>query len=218
MKKCKKNKKKWLKPLVITILIVLSINCYFTFYVNPIIVETNKANIKATTIQVVNSAISKVLKQNNYNDFVSISKDADGRVNLISVNNVLINQLNTFIIDQIQKSLSNNNLMHFDVALGTFTGIPLLNGVGANISLKITPIGTVNTNFISHFTSTGINQSLHKIYIDISTTVCAVLPLYTQNIEINNKVLVAESVIVGEIPSVYLNSTNLNGALNLVPW
>lgn len=216
--KCKqKRKRKKLKVFVIILLIVLTIICYFDFYVNPQIINANTAQIKSVTTHILTSGVRESLKNNEYDDLMTIEKDNNDKINLIKVNSKNVNQLNTSIINATQQKLDNEQNMKIDVPLGTFTGLPILNGHGPNIEVKIQSIGSINTKFISQFSSVGINQSCHKIYINITATVCVLMPLYTQNINVTSQVLVAECIIVGEIPNVYLNTDNLTNALNLIP-
>ena len=216
--KCKKKKKHiWLKIFVAITIVVCGICAYFHFYVNPQIVSTNIAHIKANTTNIVDGAISKTLGGNTYEDLISISKDSQGKITLISVNSKNVNALNNEIISFVQTALSVSNKLFFEVPLGCFTGITALNSLGPNVKVQMTPIGSVSTKFVSKFSQAGINQTLHKIFLQITTEVCAIMPLYTQNVVVTSQVLVTESVIIGEVPDVYLNSNTINNALNLVP-
>lgn len=217
MKKCRKTKKKWIKFFITIAIIIVAVLCYLHFYVNPLIVNSNTAYIKSTTTKVVNDGLIETLAQSDYDDLVSIEKDSNGDVSVIKVNSSNVNKLNSDIVKSTQTLLENNTNLHIDVPIGTFTGLPILNGVGKKVQLKITPIGSVETKFISRFTSVAINQSCHKIMLNITADVCVLLPLYTQNITVTLQVLVAECIIVGEVPSVYLNTDNLTNALNLIP-
>ena len=181
------------------------------------ICEANKAKIKSSTISVVDAAIGNTISQNDYNDLVSITKDNDGKIVMMQVNSLNANKLNNNIVSDIQQKLNSSSKINCFVPIGNFSGIPILSGIGPNINLKIVPIGNVNTKFKSQFISVGINQSFHKIFINISVEVCVLLPLYTQNIIVSNQVLVAETVIIGEVPTTYLNTDNLTNALNLIP-
>lgn len=216
--KCKKKKKHiWLKIFVAITIVVCVICAYFHFYVNPQIVSTNIAHIKANTTSIVDGAISKTLGGNTYEDLISISKDSQGKITLISVNSKNVNALNNEIISFVQTALSVSNKLFFEVSLGCFTGITALNSLGPNIKIQMTPIGSVSTKFVSKFSQAGINQTSHKIFLQITTEVCAIMPLYTQNVVVTSQVLVTESIIIGEVPDVYLNSNAINNALNLVP-
>lgn len=217
MIKCKKNRKKIVKILMIIFIIFIAISSYFSFYVNPTICEANTAKIKSSTVSIIDSAIYGTLAKNDYDDLIAITKDSDGKIVLMQVNSKNANKLNNDIVSDIQSNLNSNTRISCLVPLGNFTGITSLSGVGPNINLKIVPIGSVHTNFVSQFISVGINQSFHKIYINISVDVCVLLPLYTKTITVKNQIMVAETVIVGEVPATYLNTDNLTNALNLIP-
>lgn len=214
---CKKITKKKIKIYVVIILISSLIFSYFHFFVNPQIVSTNTAKIKSYTISVINTATAEIILNNNYNDLMFITKADDGSVSLMQVNTANVNKLNNEVMTKIQNLLNQTNILNYKLPLGSFLGIPILNGIGPRVTLKIVPIGNVNTEYKSQIASLSINQSYHKIYLTVYITVCVVLPLYTQNIVVSNKMLIAENLIVGKIPSTYLNTENLTNALNLIP-
>ena len=214
---CKKNKKSTLKTLLIISIIAVIVLSYFHFFVNPQIVSSNTANIKAYTISVINTATASTINSNDYDDLIEITKSADGSVSLMQVNTKNVNKLNNQIMTEIQTTLKDTNAIRYKIPLGSFTGIPLLGGIGPKITLKIVQVGTVNTKYKSQIASLSINQSYHKIYLTISVTICIILPLYTQNIVVSNQILIGESLIVGKIPNTYLNTDNLTNALNLIP-
>jgi len=87
----------------------------------------------------------------------------------------------------------------------------LLSGRGPGVKIRISSIGNIDTNLNSEFTSQGINQTLHRIYVDISCNVKVLTPFKDIERKITNKVLLAENVIVGNIPDTYYNLEGLNG-------
>jgi sporulation protein YunB len=101
------------------------------------------------------------------------------------------------------------------VSIGMFTGLAFLYNFGPKVSLKLTPIGIVTTDMYSEFVSIGINQTSHKVYITIEASLEVVLPFSTRTIDSVTNVLLTESVIVGKVPNVYLNS-GVN-KINLIP-
>lgn len=216
MKKCKKAKRRLISLAIVGAIIAL-IFSYFQFYVNPQIVKTHSAQIKSNVISIINSAIDKTIAQNDYDDLIEVSKDINGDIVLLHVNSKNANKLNNNISEEVQTSLDDGSLLSYSLPLGAFLGIPLLSHVGPQVQLQISQIGHVQTKFRSQIASLSINQSYHKIYITIKTVVCVVLPLYTQNIEVSNQVLIAENILVGKIPDTYLNTDNLTNALNLIP-
>lgn len=87
----------------------------------------------------------------------------------------------------------------------------MLSGRGPGVKIRISSIGNIETNLNSEFTSQGINQTLHRIYVDISCNVKVLTPFKDIERKITNKVLLAENVIVGIIPDTYYNLEGLNG-------
>ena len=103
------------------------------------------------------------------------------------------------------------------VALGSFSGIAVLAGVGPKVAFKVNSYGESFCSFTSVFESAGINQTHHKLYLNININVYVVLPFNKIDMQSTSDVLLCETLIVGKIPEVYLNSSNLNEMLNLVP-
>ena len=88
---------------------------------------------------------------------------------------------------------------------GSFTGISLLAGTGPGIKIKISSVGNVETDLKSEFISQGINQTLHRVYLQVKCEVSILTPFENITRDITNQVLIAENVIIGKIPSTYYN-------------
>lgn len=92
---------------------------------------------------------------------------------------------------------------------GSFTGIKLLSGRGPGIKIKISSIGNVKTDLKSEFSSKGINQTLHRVYLKVDCEVSILTPFNNITKSISNQILIAENVIVGDIPQTYYNLEGL---------
>ena len=218
-KKKKSIKKKLLISFFILILVISLIFCYLYFYVNPTIIATNKAVVKANTITVINDSVKTTLdKQELYDELVSIKYDNDGNIQAIIANTSKINQLSTQILSMCNDAFTKQGLLYFDIPFGTFTGITILNNIGPNIRINILPIGNIESNFKINFKSAGINQTLHQLYINLNCNVSILLPAREKNISVSCEILVAESVIIGKVPDVYFaGGSIINDTLDLIP-
>ena len=96
--------------------------------------------------------------------------------------------------------------MHF----GSFTGFRLLSGRGPGIKITISSIGNVKTDLKSEFSAKGINQTLHRVYLDVNCEVSILTPFDNISKKITNQILIAEHVIVGQIPDSYYNLEGIN--------
>lgn len=103
---------------------------------------------------------------------------------------------------------------------GSFTGVKLLAGRGPGINVIISSIGNVETDLRSEFTSKGINQTLHRVYLQVDCEVSILTPFKDLDKKISNQVLLLENVIVGQIPDTYYNiqGTSQDQAMEFVEW
>lgn len=214
--KQKKIRKRW-KILIWTFCLILIFCLYLTNVVNPIIYTSNKAKIESEVVSSINNAVAKTLTTDLYDSLINVEKNDLGNIVLMTCKSSNVNKLTNQIIDKCQNDFENLGNTGFDVSLLTFSGISFLNGIGPNVNIKMQPIGHVDCLYKSNFISSGINQTLHQIYIDIKAQISILLPMKPFTIEVSSKILVAESVIVGEIPEVFLNGSLLGNMLNLVP-
>lgn len=98
--------------------------------------------------------------------------------------------------------------MHF----GSFTGFKMLAGRGPGVKIRISSIGDVETDLRSEFSAQGINQTLHRVYLQVKCNVNILTPFDNISREITNQVLLMENVIVGNIPNTYYNLEGMNGS------
>lgn len=192
--------------------------CYTKYLVTPLIVQTCNAQVKVNATKCINYAIAEAMNQNiAYDDLINIVTDSSGKISMIQANSVQINILSKLINRVTLAQLANYSSSNLQIPLGAFTGISLFSGLGPPVNIDIFPYGDVHCSFLSAFTSAGINQTIHKIYLSVDTSIMVVLPLKTITVQNSGQVVLCESLIVGEIPEVYLNSNNLTEMLNLIP-
>lgn len=217
-KKKVSTKKKLIIVFTIILLIIISILLYLHYVVNPIIIDASEAKVRSLTQSAVESAVYDVIKDEYlYSDLIEIIKDSNNDIKMISANAYKINLLSKEILNSAQNNLTTLGEQGIEIGIGTFTGITLFTDKGPKVSIKLSPIGTIYTRFHSEFTSAGINQTNHSIYLYVQTDVSLILPTDTKVISTTTEVLLTESIIQGKIPDTYLNSNQLDEMLNLVP-
>lgn len=200
------------------LLFVIGIILYLNYIVNPIIIQTSEAQIRTLAIKAIGSAIYEIVNQNDvYDSLIKITYDNEGKIRLIQANSISINYLNRSLTKLAQQKLEQIGDVGIDIPIGSFSGLPIFVGRGPSINIKLLPIGAISSNFSSEFTTAGINQTNHKIYINLSSNINIILPTFNQTVTTSTQVLICENIIIGEIPSTYLFSQNLDEMLNLVP-
>lgn len=206
-KKKRLSKRAKARVFLFSILVVVVLLCvYYFLVIAPIVVSLSEEKVRSLSTQVVSASVEEVLRDEaiTYDDLVKIEYNSNREISLISTNSVEINLFVRKVTYLVQNRMDTLGAEGVDIALGTFTGIPFLYGLGPMVSVKLVPVGTVNTAFASTFTSAGINQTLHRLYFTISINVGMILPSMTKNLLTELQVEICESVIVGKVPDVYL--------------
>ena len=204
-----RRKIKKIMPILIVIIVSFS-TCYLIWNaVDPIFETVCKDEAKSIATHITNENSSSVIKQHNYDEFFTIQRDQDGNIKMISANVLSINQVTSDIAINIQKELDNTSKNTVKIPWGSVTGVKMLSGFGPDIKIKIASSGTVDTDLRSEFISQGVNQTLHRVYLNIECDIKVLTPYSVMDDRISNQFLFLENVILGEIPSTYYNLEGL---------
>ena len=129
----------------------------------------DKAKSIATIVS--NEEATNVMREHTYEELFSIERDKDGNIIMIKSNVFPINEIISDVAVRIQNSLDKRGREDIKIALGTFSGFKLLAGRGPQIPITISSMGNVETDLRSEFTAQGINQTLHRVYLDRKSVV-----------------------------------------------
>lgn len=193
------------KFLLTLILLILAI-VLFNRQIKPVMESETVNEAKIKSVGIINGVVLNEIDKNDatYENLVHIDRNADGRVLSITSDILKMNRLKAKIISDVQKDLSGNS--DVDIPMGTLIGSNLFHGYGPCLRLKLTLAGNVKADFKSTFESAGINQTRHQIFLNVGASVYSFLPGVDTTTDVNTNVLVAETVIVGEVPEVLVNS------------
>lgn len=191
---------------IITIMIIAFITFYkITKAINPIITDLCIDRAKNIATQISNEEATIIMDKYVYDDLVTILRDSNGNIKMLQTNTKNINQIMSDIPLNMIKRFEEENASNIYVYAGSVLGLKLFAATGPKIHIKIANVGNVDTNLKSEFESQGINQTLHRIYLNLSCEVTILTPYNTIKQKIENQVLIAESVIVGTVPEIYLD-------------
>ena len=178
------------------------------------VLETTAAT-KATNlmVQAIDIAVDNCLQENDmsYRDFVTLETDTAGKVSSITTNTVANSRFKRQVVEAVIRQLGTMDSEALGVPLGTLIWQPLLSGAGPRVRVKVDSVGEVTAEYSNTFTSAGVNQTLHRVCLEITATVYLFLPGEILPVSVSSSVCVAETVIVGETPDTYLNLEKGNG-------
>lgn len=193
--------------LILIIAIVFATNTIRA--INPILEKLCISEAKNIATIISNEETTKVMNEYTYEDLTILEKDQDGKIQYIKSNIVILNEIMSKITENIQKALEEEEDSKLYIRLGSFTGIKLLAGRGPKIEIVMSSIGHIETNVRSELSSAGINQTLHKIILDVRCNVTILTPYKEIESEIENQIILAEDIIIGDIPATYYNLDGL---------
>ena len=171
----------------------------------PIIIALSEAKAKYIATEIASEVVNEKLIDLNYNDLVYLQKDENSRITALQTNIVRMNQISAEMASAIQEKMSKLDNLYINVPVGNAFNNPFFTNRGPIITVKIIPYGNIDTDFKTEFITGGINQTKHKIYLEIKTKMIVVVPLVKKGTEIVTTVPVAETVIVGDVPESFIN-------------
>lgn len=176
----------------------------------PLIKSVVFSQAQTVSTNVINQVVADELSRLDidYSDIIDIQKDADGKILAISTDMKKVNSLKSLMTLSIQDKISAMEVQKTKIPLGTFTGTEILNGRGPKIPIDVSMSGSVIMDFKSEFVSAGINQTKHKLYLEVNSEVLAFIPGYPVNTVVKTSILIAETIIVGEVPAVFAENTH----------
>ncbi len=187
--------------------LILGIFLAARIFIRPNVSRVCEYNARAITISLMDEAVSDRLDELSdgslYGSLVTLTYSSNGNVSSIETDTALINRIKTDTLSDINSRLLSGERGKSELSVGTLLGIPVLHGTGPAVELKIEPKGYADAIFISEFSSAGINQTLHRIIMRTNVNVAAYIPMYSTEISVSGDFLIAETVIVGNIPESY---------------
>jgi len=215
-----KNKGKAFIAAIICITIVIVVTVMgFIRSVSQTVVSFTDAKIRALAVSAINDSVFEIMSDEiSYSDLVTVKNDNDGKTELLIANTANINRIAVKTAQTGEANLRKIGVQDIMIPMGTLTGVALFAGKGPLVTVSVEPVGSVICRFTSKFEAAGINQTRHRIYLDIITNVDVIMPTSVSNIVITLQVFIAESVLIGTVPETYLNfNGNGSNLLDLVP-
>ena len=175
----------------------------------PVFKGTCETTAASKGNKIITNEVNKVMQNYTYNDLINMEKDSSGKITLIEANTILINDIVTQIVGNIQKEFDNIPRTIVNVNLGTVSGISILKKLDPKFQIQMESSGKIKSNIRTEFKTVGINQTHHKIFLDIDSKVSILTPISTFGSNIKTEVLLTEAVIVGDVPTTYYNIDGL---------
>ncbi|MEG1559314.1 MAG: sporulation protein YunB [Clostridia bacterium] len=203
--------------IIFVIVSLTVVFCFFNNSVRPAMIALSESKVKLIVNRaMLNSIYTSMSNNKAYSNILSTVKIGE-RLSMLKTDSIAMNMLATECTEKAADFIGKLGEQGISIALGTLTNIPMFSGLGPKLKMTFTPAGSVLSEFDSQFSASGINQTLFRIMLKLTANVYIIMPGVSQNISVVTEVIIAESVIVGEVPQVFTDVANNEDMLNLIP-
>lgn len=216
IKKKRNRRKKLFVALLIIACIVIGVTVFITENVNPMIVTISNEKIRVLATDAVSNSVLEVMSKNSDASLVSVVRDEKDNIKSVDIDSEKVTSLAQEITIAAQKKINESGQDGIKIPVGSLSGVTLFTGLGPDINVKIYLVGSTQTEITSVFSESGINQTLHRIYLDVYGSVAVAVPGLPSTIKTSTKVLMSEMIIIGEVPPTYLRAASIGDMLDLV--
>ncbi|MBQ7288270.1 MAG: sporulation protein YunB [Clostridia bacterium] len=173
----------------------------------PLIITHTAAQAQNMVDNLINYAVYDYLDNCSYtySDLSHIIRGTNNEIESIEIDSVKINSMAANIMRRVNDSFDKTDKMTIYIPIGTATGIDFLVGRGPRFAIQMGLTANISADFFTDFTEAGINQTLHSINFVITAQIYLMNKFYQSSVEAENTYIAAQTVIVGEIPSVVAN-------------
>ena len=203
---------RWIRQAGLFILllcsVVLALFLMFRGKYRTVIQSLAKTQVMNSTSDLTNDAISRQIEEGSirYDRIVFFEKDVNGKITALKTNIGEINRLKTDILGIINQEILALDTSDIGIPLGSLFLPELLSGRGPVIPVRILSIRNSDATFSSDFSQAGINQTIHQVIMEVSVDVAILVLGETDSFTVTSQVVVAQTVIVGEVPDTFLHT------------
>ena len=198
--------RRWLLTALVALALAAGIVGWLQHQLRPLVEAAARAQAANALTAVIDRAIAADLAERDvdYGDFVTIQRDASGAITAMTTDMAALNQLRAQLVAQILSALEGVDASEIRIPLGSLVDSELVWARGPELRVRALRVGTVSAEFESEFSSAGVNQTIHRIWLEVSVPVTLLLPGGKLEVPVDTRVSVAETVIVGQVPDTYL--------------
>ncbi len=199
--------------LLVVFAVVLGGLLLFRSHYRPLLRELAETQIKNATSDLTNDALTELLARDSvaYDRIVYFEKDLDGRITAMKTNILEVNRMKTEILEIINQEILDWDTAKLGIPIGSLIFPELFAGKGFCIPVHVLSIRNSDASFESRFQQAGINQTLHRLMMEVNVDASILVLGQTESFSLTSEVVAAETVIVGEVPGTFLNTGGIYG-------
>lgn len=199
--------------LLLLFALLLGLFLLFRAHYRPVLRELAETQIKNSTSDLANDALTAQLGRNSvaYDRIIYFEKDLNGRITAMKTNILEVNRMKTELLSLINQEILSLDTSKIGIPIGNLFFPELFAGKGFHIPAQVLAVRNSDATFFSRFQQAGINQTLHRLVMELTVDVSILVLGQTESFSVSSEVVIAETVIVGDVPDTFLNTGGLYG-------
>ena len=179
----------------------------------PVLAAAARYQVRSQVTAAVEQWAARDLQERgvDYSDFVTITRDEAGEITALSADMARLNLLRAELSAHLLERLEDSQL-ELTIPVGSLLPLEPTWARGPELHLRALALGTASAEFESEFTSAGINQTRHRLWLRLSVPVTVLLPGGGEEVAVDSRLCVAETVIVGQVPQTWFQTGGLPAA------
>ena len=176
----------------------------------PVLAAAARYQVRSQVTAAVEQWAARDLQERgvDYSDFVTITRNEAGEITALSADMAQLNLLRAELSAHLLERLEDSQL-ELTVPVGSLLPLEPTWARGPELHLRALALGTASAEFESEFTSAGINQTRHRLWLELSVPVTVLLPGGGEEFTVDSRLCVAETVIVGQVPQTWFQTGGL---------
>ena len=211
--------RKIIRFFLLLVVVIFALLMIFRIRYHEAIRELSETQVRNSTSDLINDAISRQIASGNirYERIVYFEKDLDGKITALKTNMTEVNRLKTDILNLINDEILALDTTDMAIPIGSLIFPEFFSGRGPGIPVQILSIRNSDGSFKSYFSEAGINQTLQQLTMDVSVDVSVLVLGKAESFTVSSQVVVAETIIVGQVPNTYLQTGGEHGSITENP-
>lgn len=200
--------KRLIRTVIIVLAVLIVLFILFRIKYKETLRTLAETQVQNTTSDLINDAIDRQIESGNiqYDRIVYFEKDLNGRITALKTNMSEVNRLKTSILNTINDEILALDTADIGIPIGSMFLPEVFAGKGPSIPVEIIAIRNSEATFTSGFSEAGINQTLQQLVMEIRVDVAVLVLGSTSSFTVSSQVVVAETIIVGDVPDTFLQT------------
>ena len=138
-----------------------------------------------------------------YADLVKFRRDRNGNIVSVSTDAYYLNKIGNNIGEEVDKQINEMKSYVLKIPVSVLFSEQFINGRGPKLPVIFVMTGITTTDFENEFTAAGVNQTHHRIMLNIKINTYVIHSGNVIVVPYETNVCVAESIVVGITPQTF---------------